>query len=310
MAVCRKRKKKRIGSVVLKLVLFSSVWFACCAAAVLFLSTLRTEPIAEQPLPMSETIVYAGDVGDACFLEAPVDELIADTSAQQEFNVDSSNVQNGYFMAMHQKSSRRLKMRVAKDGEVYTYDLNDSGQYEAFPLQLGSGTYTCSLYRNVESNWYSKEAEITLDVKLDSEHAPYLSPSQYVYYTSDFKAVQQSMLLCQGLSTDEEKYSAIVDYVSRNFAYDYARAASDPGFYLGDVDGCFETKTGLCQDLAAMTACMLRVQGIPTQLVIGYADKSCHAWNKVLLGGEYRLLDITACITGGYASQYTEDRHY
>jgi hypothetical protein len=162
----------------------------------------------------------------------------------------------------------------------------------------------------VESNKYAKEAEISIDVELDNEYTPYLGPNQYVYYKQDFKAVEESNLICENLETDIEKYNAIVEYISENFTYDYERAASNPGFYLGDVEGCFETRTGLCQDLAAMTACMLRVQGIPSQLVIGYADKYYHAWNKVLIDGEYQLLDITAEITGVPASVYTEDRHY
>lgn len=301
-----KRKKRRS---MLTLALFTFIWCACCVS-IFVLPLVRLEKVSDEPLPMSELVMFTGITEEFVFVDSPVDVSFEATVGQRGFNVDSSNVSNGYFMAMHQKSSRRLKMRVAKDGEIYTYDLDDSGRYEAFPLQLGSGTYTCSLYKNVESNWYSKEAEITLDVKLDNEYAPYLSPSQYVYYTPDFKAVRQSNLLCEGLSTDEEKYNAIVNYVSRNFAYDYDRAASKPGAYLGDVDGCFETRIGLCQDLAAMTACMLRVQGIPSQLVLGYADGQYHAWNKVLLGGEYKLLDITAEITGGFPSGYQEERHY
>ncbi len=116
--------------------------------------------------------------------------------------------------------------------------------------------------------------------------------------------------ICEGLETDEEKYEAILAYIKANYVYDYARAASNPGFYLGDVDGCFETKTGLCQDLSALAACMLRVQGIPTQLVIGYADRQYHAWNRVLIDDEYRRLDITAEVTGVGAQVYTPERHY
>lgn len=272
--------RKKSSAFILKTVLFTSIWCACCLAA---------------------AIIYT-----AVWPEQSGEEVITES----DFSIDSSNAEDGYFMAMHEESGSMLKMRITKGGNTYTYDLNNSGKYEVFPLQMGSGTYTCTLFRHVESNKYAKEAEISIDVELDNEYTPYLGPNQYVYYKQDFKAVEESNLICENLETDIEKYNAIVEYISENFTYDYERAASNPGFYLGDVEGCFETRTGLCQDLAAMTACMLRVQGIPSQLVIGYADKYYHAWNKVLIDGEYQLLDITAEITGVPASVYTEDRHY
>lgn len=230
--------------------------------------------------------------------------------SENGFTIDASHAEEGYFMAKRDECSSSLKMRVTKDGSVYTYDLNNTGAYESFPLQMGSGTYVCTLYRHVQGNKYATEAEIKFTAELDSEYSPYLSPSQYVYYTEEFDAVEVSEELCEELETEEEKYQAIVGYISENFAYDYERAASNPGFYLGDVEVCYEDRIGLCQDLSAVAACMLRTQGIPTQLVIGYADRYYHAWNNVLIDGEYRRLDITAEVTGVPASVYTEERHY
>ena len=50
---------------------------------------------------------------------------------------------------------------------------------------------------------------------------------------------------------------------------------------------------GICQDLAALAACMLRVQGVPTKLMVGYAGKMYHAWNSVVIDGEEVLYDPT-----------------
>ena len=45
------------------------------------------------------------------------------------------------------------------DGDgIYTYDLNNEGEYEVFPLQLGNGIYECEVYKNVKGTKYSKEA--------------------------------------------------------------------------------------------------------------------------------------------------------
>ncbi|MBQ2957048.1 MAG: transglutaminase domain-containing protein [Clostridia bacterium] len=232
------------------------------------------------------------------------------TDSKGEFVIDISHTDKGYFMAKREACSKGLKLRVTKGDSTYTYDLNNDGEYEVFPLQMGSGTYKCSLYLNVSGNKYSKEAELKFTVDMDDSDAAYLCPSQYVNYKQDSLAVLASEEICEGLKTDQEKYEAIIKYVRENFVYDYKRAASNPGAYLGDVDGCFETKTGLCQDLSAMTAAMLRVQGIPTQMVIGYADRQYHAWINVQLDDEYHRMDVTAEVTGVPASVYTPERRY
>lgn len=224
--------------------------------------------------------------------------------------VDASHAEQGYIQACA-KSPNRLKLRISKEDMTYTYDLNGEGTFEVFPLQMGSGEYICTLYQNVQGNKYSKDAEISLSVQLNDENAAFLCPSQYVNYTQESAAVAASEEICAGLQTDREKVEAVRDYMVQGFAYDYVRALTSPPSYLGDVEGCFETRMGLCQDLAAVAACMLRVQGIPTQLVIGYAGENYHAWNNVLIDGEYQRLDITAELSGFSGNTvYTAERVY
>lgn len=225
--------------------------------------------------------------------------------------VDASHMEQGYILARAKTSKKKLKLRISMGEETYTYDLNGEGEYEVFPLQLGDGRYRVSLYKNAKSNRYAKDGEISLKVTLDSEEAAFLCPSQYVNYTQDSPAVKASEEICAGLDTDEQKMEAVRRFMTKGFAYDYVRALTGPGKYLGDVDGCFEKRLGLCQDFAAVAACMLRVQGIPTQLVIGYADDNYHAWNNVYINGEYRRLDITAELSGfSKDTVYTAERYY
>ena len=67
---------------------------------------------------------------------------------------------------------------------------------------------------------------------------------------------------------------------------------------------------GICQDLAAVTACMLRVQGVPARLVIGYADKYYHAWNTVVVNGEEVFFDPTHAVGAIDAKKYQTERMY
>lgn len=233
------------------------------------------------------------------------------TYQKKDLLLDVSHMSDGYIMAKSAPTSKKLKLRVSHGDTIFTYDLNGEGEYEVFPLQMGSGSYTCSLYKNIKSNKYSKEAELSFSVELSSEEAAFLCPSQYVNYNQDSPAVAKAEELCSGLETDAEKLEAVRDFMVKGFAYDYVRALTTPGSYLGDVDGCFETRLGLCQDLAAIAACMLRSQGIPTQLVIGYADDIYHAWNHVLIDGEYQRLDVTAALNGmPNDAVYTMERYY
>lgn len=102
--------------------------------------------------------------------------------------------------------------------------------------------------------------------------------------------------------------------MKKYFMYDYIRSVTQKEAYLGDVDGVFSKKMGLCLDFAVIMACMLRVQGIPTQMAVGQVTGSAgtigHAWNYVLINGKYVRVDITAEITGGANNQYTIEKIY
>ena len=228
--------------------------------------------------------------------------------------VDYSNCASGYIMVKAPSSKKKLKLRIKKGDEYYNYDISSDDGYVVFPLQMGSGSYTVLLYENKSGNKYAQKGKVTFSAKLSSEYAPFLCPSQYVWYTEKSPAVAKSNELCEGLKTDAEKLQAIRSYMKSNFVYDYIRSITQRDAYLADVDGVFESKTGLCQDFAAIMACMLRVQGIPTQMAIGQVTGNLgtisHAWNYVLIDGKYERVDITAEISGSNNSQYTVEKTY
>ena len=224
--------------------------------------------------------------------------------------IDISHANDGYIVTKAEIIDSKLKIRVTKDNVTYTYDHNITGDTEVLPLQMGSGEYVVTLYKNVVGNRYTKLSEIRVNAEMADANSAFLCPSQYVNYTEDSEAVKKSMELCQGLTTDMEKVEAIRKYLKKSLVYDYVRAITISKSYLGDIDGCFETRMGLCLDIAALTACMLRVQGIPTQLVIGYVGDKYHAWNQALVDGEYILIDVTAEMSVVTGSEYITERVY
>jgi hypothetical protein len=226
--------------------------------------------------------------------------------------VDVGHADQGYIYVKHKAGKKRLKLRISSGSESYTYDLNQNGEFELFPLQMGSGSYKVRVFEHVKGSQYSGVSSISFSADIEDENLPYLYPSQYVSYGRDSQVVAESAALCDGMNSAKEKAEAVVEFVSGRFMYDYMGAllVSDAGTYLPNVDKTLETKKGICFDFAALVSCMLRVQGIPTKLVIGYADHAYHAWNQVYIDGQWHLVDTTAMITDTIVKRYTPERWY
>jgi hypothetical protein len=228
-----------------------------------------------------------------------------------KMQLDVTNISEGYFMAkVQKKNTHKLKLRVVKGKESLTYDLNGSGNYEVFPLQLGNGKYEISLWENVSGKKYSSAGKLTITVKLKDENAPYLYPNQYVHYTKDSEAVKQAAALCKDKDA-AKSFDAVKKYMATSFVYDFVKAVTIKSGMLPDVDGSFKKKMGVCQDLAAITACMLRTQGIPCRLMIGYADSQYHAWTISIVNKKEEFFDPTAALNAiSKPKNYTVERYY
>ena len=225
--------------------------------------------------------------------------------------VDVSNIEDGYFMAAVQKANKhKLKLQVVHGDEKLTYDLNSDGDYEVFPLQLGEGKYTIALYENVSGKKYSQEGKISISVKLKSENRPFLYPNQYVNYKKTTEAVLKAAELCEGKS-QKEAFDIICNFMKTSFVYDYVKAVTIKAGMLPDIDGAYSKKMGVCQDLSAIMVCMLRTQGIPCKLMIGYADKQYHAWTTSIIDGEEIFFDPTAALNAiSKVRDYSLERYY
>ncbi len=199
--------------------------------------------------------------------------------------VDAANISEGYFLAAcSEVTSHALKLRVEKDGMTLTYDLDRNGQYEVFPLQLGSGNYLVTLYENVGGKKYAQQGVSNLAVTLSSENVPFLYPNQYVHYTEASAIVEEAVNLCEGKSAGEA-WQAVCDFMASSFVYDYVKALTVTAWMLPDIDGAYESRMGICQDLSAIMVGILRTQEIPTRLMIGYADDNYHAWTMTNVDG-------------------------
>jgi len=248
---------------------------------------------------------------------ADTEILMPKLSRNQSFILNSKgvtinygNASQGYVMIRHEKTDLKLKVRISMGKTEYTYDLNNRNRYEVFPLQMGDGNYKIHVLKNEEKDTYTLITGKTIIVEMANSYMPYLYPNQYVNYTPDSMAVAKAAELCEGLRTHREKFRAIYKFCSRRIVYNYQLALTPSKERQTNVDQVLEKRKGICLDYAALMACMLRSQGIPTQLVIGYADGIYHAWNKVLLEGNWYRCDPTYASTGGMVEVYREERRY
>ena len=203
--------------------------------------------------------------------------------------VDASNLAEGFVMVKYTGGKKvRIKVQITKSGgTTYTYNLNNTGTYETFPLTEGDGSYTIKVYENTTGTKYAQAYSTSVTAKLRDPFLPFLYSNQYVNFTSDSKTVAKGKEIVESAkaTTDLAKVQAIFTWVTKNFTYDYELAANPPTGYLPDVDKVLAAKKGICFDYSAVMAAMLRSQGIPCKLVIGYAGTVYHAWINVYIEG-------------------------
>lgn len=192
---------------------------------------------------------------------------------------DASHTDQGYVMIQYRGGNPVVKVQLASpDGSTYTYQLSQSGQFETFPLSSGNGTYSISLLENVEGDMYSIAFAQDIEVTIADEFSPFLYPNQYVNFAPDSKAVAKGAELAEGAHSELEVIENVYHYVTENISYDTDKATSVSYPYLPIVDETLDTKKGICFDYASLMSAMLRSQGIPTRLEIGYAGELHHAW--------------------------------
>lgn len=198
-------------------------------------------------------------------------------------SIDASNTAEGYVMVQYTGDADRAKTQITiPDGTEYSYNLT-GGSYEAFPLSGGNGAYHIEVLEHAYDDMYALAFAQDIDVTLNDEFKPFLYPNQYSWYTQESQAAALALSLSDESADDLDLVENVYRYVTENITYDKELAANVPTGYIPDVDRTLDTGKGICFDYASLMTAMLRSQGIPTKLEVGYSGEAYHAWIDVYL---------------------------
>lgn len=219
--------------------------------------------------------------------------------------IDATNAHQGYLMIkgppfeeaenkafVHSDYVVRILYEGAEDDVYYDYSLNYSGEFEAFPLQSGSGKYAVNVMVKDVGGRYIPGLVTSLSVELDSPLIPFLYPNQQVWYQKGDPLVAVADTLCGGVTqssmSDVERVRAVYSWLVEEIEYDPAGMVGDMLAYKPELTKTMAKKIGNSLDCAALFTAMMRSQNIPAKLIYGSLtnDGPLYGWSQVYIKGE------------------------
>lgn len=256
--------------------------------------------------------------------EAPGTDVIADDEGL--FTIDVSNKADGYFMVQYNGDNPSVKIQVKNSNgkQDYLYDMipEKYGTYEVFSFPLGDGSYKISAFESAPDGLYRSVIEQSVDVAIADQTKPFLYPIQNIYFTENSASVKKGAELAASANDEIGVIENIFKFVVDNVKYDETMAqkvisGEIAAGYLPDPDRTLASLAGICYDYASLMGAMLRSQGIPTKMAVGYADGVYHAWllvysaesgtvSKVIQfdGTNWSLMDPTFSATSGQMADF------
>ena len=297
------------------------------SGTVLHDETEYEEEIPENAVPLEDFFSQYPQASSGKY-QAPamlhVDFNAGRATGNDKAKLDLSMVSQGV-VAVKASSAKTLKFIIAVNGSNYYYNINNDGTPSILPLTYGNGTYKFRVMENTSGSKYRELYSDTVSVKIDDQFGPYLRNSDYVPFSADSACVKKAAELAAVSSDAVGVVSKVYDYVTTSITYDYDKANTVQSGYMSDPDSTMKTGKGICFDYAALTAAMLRSQGIPAKMVFGYVgpNEAYHAWNMFYTAetgwvsvsfqapkDTWSRLDLTFCAGGIDPSYIGNGTHY
>jgi len=135
-------------------------------------------------------------------------------------------------------------------------------------------------------NVYEQILLTKVNVELNNEFAPFIRPNHYVDYCKENPATGKAAEFYLDSNDFFDFVNSVFNFIADNIYYDEEAAEVVEFGYMPDLSEVLERGSGICFDIAVLTAAMLRSQGVPAKMVFGnYSDSSretvYHAWVSV-----------------------------
>ncbi len=214
--------------------------------------------------------------------------------------IDTKDAQKGLFSVTYKDTTNAIyKVLVQKGQEKLSYPFFPNGIPEYFPLQLGNGTYKLSLLKNVGGKKYAFVESVDVTIDLPDENIVYLNSIQNIKWSSTDDSIKYALNQTKNVTTAKAAFDIFYDYLVSNIVYDYDKASNVQPNYIPSITKTFVDSKGICYDYSSLLAAFMRSKGFPTRLVKGYSNnvEGYHAWNEVLIDGQWMVVDTTVDAT-------------
>lgn len=216
---------------------------------------------------------------------------------------------NGIVNVTFQNKSRTkiaISVKKSTSNKPYYYFTTSKKVNVQVPLTQGNGKYTISLLVLVDANNGAYAIQYSTDIRLALKdvNKVYLGSNQIVNWKQKNAAIKYANRVTKKLKGDDRKIKKIYTYIVKNYRYDYVKLKKNQSgnlaMYAPDIGAIYRQKKGICYDISALNASMLRSLGIKTRLVTGYPKskyydgKVYHAWNKVYSKNKRKWYTIDA----------------
>lgn len=216
-------------------------------------------------------------------------------------SINTDDASNGMVTIEYNGDSDAKAILYHNGNKVYTYSISSQTEH-IIPMAYGNGKYNISVFERLCGNQYYIIASQSLDISMEDERSPFLSPNTVVSYDDDMELIQEAARLKALHSNVSDYISSVYQFVSQ-YDYDYEKAnvinSSADKNYVPDVESIYHERKGICFDYAAVMVAMLRSQGIPAKIEFGFVNGFYHAWvnvyqyDKVLNSYIWKLYDPT-----------------
>lgn len=214
--------------------------------------------------------------------------------AKAENGVDIANNGNGTItVTCDNEAQKKIAVTVKKTGtdSQYNYFVSDSEVNLSVPLTAGNGTYQVSVLKNIKDNQYSPLMSSEVELELKDSKTAYLTSNDMISWSKKNTAIKKANKLTKKYKSQSSKIKVLYKYLVKNYDYDYDKYSQNTSgnlaYYTPDITVTYKNKKGICYDMSALTASMMRSVGIHTKMVTGYPNSKYyngtqyHAWNQI-----------------------------